>query len=416
MITSQVTYPSEDGRTSLTESTLAIQRCRDLRVESESIVALQSWLHSPRSDQLCVPSRGEASGWAAKDLTICSIDCGAPLVCLASDKCKCTRDRCGDARALGPFPSLAYSDRLSFAPVDTPRPSLAERVAQIPWDAVVLPSARRAFNTPVAQLPKAHVVKLPDTIDTHLKSEACFNVDKSPLPFMGDHILIEALRNQSVFIDEADFVMLPYYQVRHDFALSPADHSQGCYYNYLQENTFKKLADTIAFAESRIAAAEQITASRIVIPFTHDFGSCTGWWPRLEDLLGRTPPSPMDQAVAWQVNGDYNTRCIKTDRDVVIPALTKHTKALAETFGSLSSVKPVTERAHLAFFAGGVRGFGAIARTRIGCGRVGETTSKILYQKFAPGQRYLGTLNSAKFCLLPRGIPAWCVSSGCDRD
>ena len=108
-----------------------------------------------------------------------------------------------------------------------------------------------------------------------------------------------------------------------------------------------------------------------------------------------------------KVNGDYNTRCIKTDRDVVIPAITKHTKALAETFGNYSNVATVTNRKYLGFFAGGVRGFGAIVRTKIGCGRVGNTQSNILYQKFAPGQRYLGTLNSSKFCLLPRGIPAW---------
>lgn len=115
-----------------------------------------------------------------------------------------------------------------------------------------------------------------------------------------------------------------------------------------------------------------------------------------------------------QVNGDYNTRCVKPDRDVVVPAVTKHTKALLETFGSVSDVAPVESRKHLGFFAGGVRGFGALVRTKIGCGRTiieGEeappVASNILYQQFAPGQRYLGTLNSSRFCLLPRGIPAW---------
>lgn len=194
----------------------------------------------------------------------------------------------------------------------------------------------------------------------------------------------------------------------------------------------------MGYAETRVAAASKITGSRIVVPFTHDFGSCTGWWPKLEDVLGRSPPSPMDQAVAWQVcavvrisdslrtndngpfapqvNGDYNTRCVKADRDVVVPAVTKHTKALFETFEAISEVTPVQRREHLGFFAGGVRGFGALVRTKIGCGRAvveGEepaTSTKILYQQFAPGQRYLGTLNSSKFCLLPRGIPAWSVS------
>jgi hypothetical protein len=111
-----------------------------------------------------------------------------------------------------------------------------------------------------------------------------------------------------------------------------------------------------------------------------------------------------------QVNGDFNTRCIKPDRDVVLPAVTKHTKSLFETFKTASDIAPVSQRKHLAFFAGGVRGFGAIARTKIGCGRTGQDAeSSILYQQFSPGKRYLGTLNASKFCLLPRGIPAWCV-------
>ena len=107
--------------------------------------------------------------------------------------------------------------------------------------------------------------------------------------------------------------------------------TQGCYYNYLQENTFKKLASTVAHAETVLASSPEITGDRLVIPFTHDYGSCTGWWPKLEDVLGHSPPSPMHQALAWQVNGDYNTHCIKVDRDVVVPAVTKHTKALFET-------------------------------------------------------------------------------------
>lgn len=148
---------------------------------------------------------------------MCSIDCSAPLVCLASNACKCTRDRCGDARSEGPFHFLAYSDRLSHDTKSAqivPRVSLVDRVAAIPWDAVILPGARRAFASSLDELPRAHVVDLPDTIDNHLKSEACWNLDKSPLPFMGDHFLIEALRNRTVAIEEADFVVVPYYQVR----------------------------------------------------------------------------------------------------------------------------------------------------------------------------------------------------------
>ncbi|BGO89673.1 hypothetical protein NBRC10512_001475 [Rhodotorula toruloides] len=398
LITSQVAYPSEDGRTTLGESTLAVKRCHELRAEHDRITKLQQRVRSGPSSvstsDVCRPTYGEALTWTAKDQQTCSSDCSAPITCIASEDCKCTRDRCGDSRPESPFPRVAYTDRKSFPATDAPAQTLAERVAALPWDALVLPGAKDAFNLGVDRLPKGHVVQLPDAIDNHLKSPACFDLERSPLPFMGDHYLVEAMKNRSVTLDEASFVLVPYYQ--------------GCYYNYLQENTFKKLADTVGFAETAIATNPAITGDRIVIPFTHDFGSCTGWWQKLEDVLGHSPPSPMDQAVAWQVNGDYNTRCVKVDRDVVVPAVTKHTKALFETFKTPADVAPVNSRKHLAFFAGGVRGFGAIARTKIGCGRTGQDpNSAILYQQFSPGQRYLGTLNASKFCLLPRGIPAW---------
>lgn len=347
----------------------------------------------------CTPKRANADTWAKKDSPICHIDCTAPLPCMASKTCKCTRDRCGDKTSKGPFPGVRYTDLLSFAQdaKEDEGQTLKQKVEALPLDNLILPGAKHAVATPIDDLPRAHVVALPESIDTHLKDPACYDLAKSPLPFMGDHFMVEALRNESVAIEEADFVVVPYYQ--------------GCYYNYLQENTFKKLADTMGYAEQRIAAAPQISGSKIVVPFTHDFGSCTGWWPKLEDVLGRSPPSPMDQAIAWQVNGDYNTRCVKPDRDVVVPGVSKHTRSLFDTFGSIDDVKPTAQREHLGFFAGGVRGFGAIVRTKLGCGRAdgneSAAASRILYQKYAPGQRYLGTLNASKFCLLPRGIPAW---------
>ncbi|GAA5884240.1 hypothetical protein JCM16303_002422 [Sporobolomyces ruberrimus] len=394
LLTSQVTYPSEDGRTTLAASTLATKRCGDLRAEHDQIVKLEKNLKAP-SGKICHSTYGDVNAWSPKDLPTCAVDCSAPLPCVASEACKCTRDRCGDSRAKGPFPSVAFTEQTSFpTPEKKPQLSLTDRVNSITWDSLILPSAKDAFRLKLDALPNAHVIELPQTIDNHLKKAACYDLEKSPLPFMGDHFLVEALRNRSVALDKAEFVMIPYYQ--------------GCTFNYLQENTFKKLAETVSYAERSIAASSKISAEQIVVPFTHDFGSCTGWWPKLGDVLGHSPPSPMNQAVAWQVNGDYNTRCIKPDRDIVIPAVTKHTKALFETFAEPVDIAPANTRKHLAFFAGGVRGFGAIARTKIGCGRTGQDAeSQILYQQFSPGQRYLGTLNSAKFCLLPRGIPAW---------
>ncbi|POY74373.1 hypothetical protein BMF94_2567 [Rhodotorula taiwanensis] len=407
LLTSQVTFPSEDGRTTLSESTLATRKCHDLRAEHDRLAKLLARVSNEISAKdMCHAEYSDATTWTVRDAQTCAVDCAAPLPCLATEDCKCTRDRCGDPRGAGPFPAVAHSDKKSYpAPKEdiALSTSLSERVAQIPWDALLLPVAKTVVQLGVDNLPKAHVISVPDTIDTHLNSPACTDIDKSPLPFMGDHYLIEALKTRSVSLEEAEFVMIPYYQA--SFAIL----SLGCYYNYLQENTFKKLAGTVAHAETILAAAPDIPGDRLVIPFTHDYGSCTGWWPKLEDVLGHSPPSPMHQALAWQVNGDYNTHCIKVDRDVVVPAVTKHTKALFETFKTPDQVAPVNSRKHLAFFVGGVRGFGALVRTKIGCGRTGQDpeTSPILYQKFSPGQRYLGTLNASKFCLLPRGIPAW---------
>lgn len=166
---------------------------------------------------MCRPKRtGDVGLWSAKDRSICSIDCTAPIVCLASSSCKCTRDRCGSRKPRGPFPALAYTNSTSFTTATLPPVSkldLTELVDSIPWNAIILPGAKAAFDTPIEAMPKAHVVLLPTTIDTHLNTEACFNLAKSPTPFLADHFLVEALRNQSVAIEQADFVMVPYYQV-----------------------------------------------------------------------------------------------------------------------------------------------------------------------------------------------------------
>jgi len=235
LLTSQVSYPSEDGRTTLAESTLATRKCHDLRAEHDRIAKIQlrfkhsaakaasggvqqsssSSSSSSAGGDMCVPKYGAAATWTVKDEPTCSTDCSAPLPCVASEHCKCTRDRCGDAHGAGPFPSVAYTDAKSFPSSSTPpSQSLAERVAALPWDAVILPGARDAFHLGVDNLPKAHVVSLPESVDNHLKSPACYDLDRSPLPFMGDHYFIEALRNRSVGLDEAAFVMVPYYQVR----------------------------------------------------------------------------------------------------------------------------------------------------------------------------------------------------------
>ena len=117
----------------------------------------------------------------------------------------------------------------------------------------------------------------------------------------------------------------------------------------------------------------------------------------------------MSKAISWQVNGDLNTRCVKAERDVVVPAATKYAPQLLAKFGNISDVPRSSDRKHLAFFKGEVKGFGAFARSRLEA--VGSTTAKgndrILYQEHTSGGDYLETLGQSKFCLLPRAIAGW---------
>lgn len=116
----------------------------------------------------------------------------------------------------------------------------------------------------------------------------------------------------------------------------------------------------------------------------------------------------MSKATSWQVNSDLNTRCIKAERDVVMPAVTKNGPLLLEKYSDLNSVTPSDKRKHLAFFSGDVKGYGAFARTRLAHKlRAGDQNADILYQAHAKDSDYIGTLGQSRFCLLPRGIAGW---------
>ena len=119
----------------------------------------------------------------------------------------------------------------------------------------------------------------------------------------------------------------------------------------------------------------------------------------------------MSKAISWQVNGDLNTRCVKAERDVIVPAATKYALDLVKKYGDLSKVVKASERKYLAFFKGDVKGFGSFARTRLANvasqGKGGKDA--ILYQEHMADGDYLTTLGQSKFCLLPRGIAGWYV-------
>lgn len=116
----------------------------------------------------------------------------------------------------------------------------------------------------------------------------------------------------------------------------------------------------------------------------------------------------MSKAIAWQVNGDYNTRCVKAERDIIIPGVTKQTISLMQRYKNFEMVKPSKSRAHLAYFAGSVKGFGAFSRTRLTClASSGSLSSDFLISSSMDTTDYLSNLGNSKFCLLPRSIAGW---------
>lgn len=270
-------YPSSDGSNSVAESTYELAKCRDLRSAHEYSKKLNTWNEKSATSQTCPRSLGEGSDWLVHDLPVCSINCDAPITCLVNDKCRCTRDRCGDEKEAQTSPQswAAFSLSLSvdyarmaggtISPavreVDnaTKSETLQEQVESLPWDAVIQPSARHVFSLPLEALPQGYVVELPEDVDTHMQNASCYDINKAEVPAMGDHYLFTALEQRSVEIEDADFAFIPYYQ--------------GCYFNYLHENTYKKLADSVAVAETQIILSEKLKASNIVVPFTHDWGS-----------------------------------------------------------------------------------------------------------------------------------------------
>lgn len=160
--------------------------------------------------------------------------------------------------------------------------TLKEQVDSLPWDAVIEPLARHVFSLPVDALPKPYMVELPEDVDTHMQNASCYDVNKAEVPTTGDHYLAVALEERSVAEDEADFAFIPYYQ--------------GCYFNYLHENTYKKLADSVAVAETQIVLSDKMKASNIVVPFTHDWGSVSR--PRTAYACLSVPDYPICSAPA----------------------------------------------------------------------------------------------------------------------
>lgn len=248
-------------------------------------------------DHTCPRSLSEGSDWFMHDLPICNSDCNAPIPCLVTDKCRCATTACGDepsevkagrSQQISDALTYHYGEQLFIGKAAikdvekaVKQQNLVEQVGALPWDVVIQPSARDLFSQSLSSLPKGHVLELPHAIDNHMAEPACYDLAKADVPTMADHFLIQGLQQHSPAMDDADFVTIPFYQ--------------GCYYNYLKQNTYKKLADTVAHAETQIAFNEKLRASNIVIPFLHDWGSVSDavvvWWSRADYLY----------AVHWMV-------------------------------------------------------------------------------------------------------------------
>lgn len=109
----------------------------------------------------------------------------------------------------------------------------------------------------------------------------------------------------------------------------------------------------------------------------------------------------MSKAISWQTNGDLSTHCLKAERDVIIPPVTRHNQALHGAYADLAKITPSSQRTQLAFINGKLEGLGTFARTRL------AAVDGIVYQASSEKLDYIQQLGKSKFCLLPRGIAGW---------
>ncbi|KAF8338835.1 uncharacterized protein EI90DRAFT_2908502 [Cantharellus anzutake] len=331
--------------------------------------------------------------WVDANLPACSNLCDHPTICLDTGDCQCVLSSClPRERRLVPVVSDPAS--ISFPPSGPEETTLGDMVKRSSWRNVLRPQAASfvAANVP---LPRVHVAPLPE--GDRLWNEE-YHIDRLQIShcFSADSQLEKALRVMGVEAGvDAEMTYVPHYQARNDGI----------------DQRYQHALKTVAGFD----------ASKVIIPFTHDWGSCMHFQWSVWGMRENVPDlSPMVRSTTpWSVMGDLNTPCYWPQQHVVIPPRTCGSSNLLAAFSDIANVRPARDRRVLVTFAGTGWGTGYINRVRLACGREGwksGETEKRLYPN-GPKLRsifgstgdygYTGILNDTIFCPQPAGTTGW---------
>ncbi|KAF8307239.1 hypothetical protein DL93DRAFT_2177708 [Clavulina sp. PMI_390] len=384
---------------------------RKAQADLVALSSTDSQHHQPHSPKLSrLPTE-----WAYANLPACSNIChdDHPTVCLDTGDCQCVLSSCV-ARNKFPFTDYAYMNDISFPPPSTAgqkgQATLEERVVRASWRSTLRPQAA-SYLSSHPRFPNIHVAPLtPDDADWLANLRGLNGEMVEPGTLMNEHCYSAdaqmergLMRMGSVPAKAAEMVFIRHYQGRFN-SDGRIDHT----YQWVRQNV------------------EQFDESKVIIPFTHDWGQCLAFdwnvW-RMRDKMGLTVHPLVKSTTAWSVMGDLNSPCYRPHQDVVVSPRTCLSTKLLNIFSSISSVKPARERHVLATFKGTLWGTGRLNRQQLMCNRAGwnsgERSSRRLNGLEEEGPDlvtlwdntgeydYMGILNNTIFCPQPAGTTGW---------
>lgn len=322
---SAVEYSIQFVRTSLErpflaspEKALCIRlRRASLRASSALATISDVTVQEPRRRLSSFPT-----DWANANLPACSNICEHPTICVDTGDCQCVLSSCAPRQRF-PFASSAHSPFLSFPPPPSAELSLVEMVSQSSWRNVLRPQASRFVGAQVP-FPRVHVAPLPPS-DQNMLSEDGLSIDfrgklRDHHCFTADTQMEKAVSLMGVRREDMETTFIPSYQ-------------QGDGGHQLLERTWEFSRDTL----------DGFDASKVIIPFTHDFGQCLAFewcvfrlvflcrwaWCSSRNLVGYRDVWHMRErqglrvhpfvrsTTAWSVMGDLNSACYRPHQDVM---------------------------------------------------------------------------------------------------
>ncbi|KAK4705911.1 hypothetical protein P7C70_g288, partial [Phenoliferia sp. Uapishka_3] len=385
---SQVYFNSPDAAKTKENSQLVVRQCeettRALKRTSELLRRMESW-PSPLEPSTFVP--------VTEDLDarpICPSSCEAPVACIASLKCRCTTDSCGTAQYKQP--GWLYGQAVDFLLPDHQRivPAIdlpiEDVVDSIPLESLILPFARASF---FGRRLRPHVMA-PSIVSTCSTPEGvgCKSVDSA----LTAHLNV--LTTFATPAQHADFIWIP----------PPQPCPASAFHTVLACSL-----ELLRVAQEHAQAQGDEALASLPVAFANGLSAQSRPGSSLQGH-SKEASNFAAASLVWHVDGSLSTLFFVPERDIVIPATTLLSVLydVLHSYANLSKMKtPPSSRRYLAFFMENVEeGYGAFARTRIGCGVPSGANDRkiILYNELGRHLPYHRTLDESTFCLLPRGM------------